>query len=362
MESFRDIVRARGLARISWMRQHVPGVIRGMVVLSVGLLALSGRSIAASETVLYSFQGGADGSHPLTGLATDSTGTLYGVTPEGGSGTACNLSEGCGTAFTLTPPVISGGVWTEAVIHTFAGVFGADGFYPLGVPLVRDGGVYGATLQGGTTNNWGTAFRLQRPAISGGVWNERILRSFSQLGGNTPYDGLLADKNGTLYLAGNGGMTVYSAVFQLTPPVGGAGPWSPTVLYSFIGGTKDGAYVTGPVVADANGVLYGATTTYSGLVNGCGLVYSLTPPVVTGGTWTESIVYSFLGGTDGCNPIDKLTVAPDGTLYGVTATGGASNLGTVYQLTPSAVAGGRGPRALFIASPGTRTAPLRTAA
>jgi hypothetical protein len=37
-----------------------------------------------TETILYAFQGGADGSTPYGGLVMDSTGNLYGTTAFGG--------------------------------------------------------------------------------------------------------------------------------------------------------------------------------------------------------------------------------------------------------------------------------------
>jgi uncharacterized repeat protein (TIGR03803 family) len=50
--------------------------------------------------VLYSFQGGSDGSGPFGGLL-ELKGALYGVTTQGGGSANCN--DGCGTVFTLKP-------------------------------------------------------------------------------------------------------------------------------------------------------------------------------------------------------------------------------------------------------------------
>jgi uncharacterized repeat protein (TIGR03803 family) len=41
---------------------------------------------AGTETLLYSFTGGADGARPRAGLIRDLAGNLYGTTSEGGSG------------------------------------------------------------------------------------------------------------------------------------------------------------------------------------------------------------------------------------------------------------------------------------
>ena len=58
-----------------------------------------------TESVLYSFAGGSDGSQPWGGVIFDQAGNLYGTTYEGGGG--CN-GFGCGTVFELTP---SGSGW-----------------------------------------------------------------------------------------------------------------------------------------------------------------------------------------------------------------------------------------------------------
>jgi uncharacterized repeat protein (TIGR03803 family) len=59
-------------------------------------------SASGTESVLYSFTGGADGSSPFDGLVMDGTGNLYGTTEIGGNfNNSC--PEGCGVVFKLTP-------------------------------------------------------------------------------------------------------------------------------------------------------------------------------------------------------------------------------------------------------------------
>src|SRR6202030_2480564 len=84
-----------------------------------------GASGKYTQTILYSFAGGLDGSFPWAGLTLDSAGNLYGTTAGGGTSTAC--FGGCGTVFKLSPK--SGGGWTEAVLFTFTG--SATGSTPL---------------------------------------------------------------------------------------------------------------------------------------------------------------------------------------------------------------------------------------
>ena len=64
------------------------------------------------ETQLYSFRGGSDGAAPAAGVIFDSSGNLYGTTISGGSATA-------GTVFKLTHN--ANGSWTESLLYTFQG-------------------------------------------------------------------------------------------------------------------------------------------------------------------------------------------------------------------------------------------------
>jgi uncharacterized repeat protein (TIGR03803 family) len=93
-----------------------------------------------SETVLYSFVGGRDGSSPLAGVVRDAAGNFYGTTYYGG-GSRCGGS-GCGTMFKLDA------TGKETVLHRFTGA--TDGANPYG-GLVQDavGNLYGTTLSGG---------------------------------------------------------------------------------------------------------------------------------------------------------------------------------------------------------------------
>jgi len=105
------------------------------------------------------------------------------------------------------------------------------------------------------------------------------------------------------------------------------------VIYSFAGSTGDGANPHRAVVINASGTLYG-TTVYGGsstnCTGGCGTVYKLVPG--TGGTWTESVLHNFAGTTtDGAQPDGDLILSGT-SLYGTTSIGGVStNDGTVFQ-------------------------------
>lgn len=96
-----------------------------------------------------------------------------------------------------------------------------------------------------------------------------------------------------------------------------------TTLYRFAGGT-DAANPYGGLIPDASRSLYG-TTAYGGLSN-LGTVFKLER------TGKETLLYSFSGGTDGASPFAGLIRDAEGNLYGTTAYGGLSNAGTVFRL------------------------------
>jgi len=290
-----------------------------------------------TETVLHSFLGPAkDGSNPYASVVIGKGGVLYGTTVYGGT-------SGFGTVFSLTPPASSGGAWTETVLHNFAG--GSDGTYPSGAVIVKGGVLFGTTYEGGTSNQ-GTVFSLTPPASPGGAWTENVIHSFlgAPNDGGNPYAALLASGEvlyGTTYYGGTGGC---GTVFSLTPPASPGGAWTEAVLYSFTGG-GDGSYLNAPVVIGSGGVLYGATvidgTGSCPGSEGCGAVFSLTPPASPGGSWTVEVLHLFLGSPgDGGNPYATVVIGSGGVLYGTTYHGGTDGGGTIFSLTPPASAGG----------------------
>ena len=106
-----------------------------------------------TETVLYSFSGGVDGSNPAAGVVIDSKGRIFGAAQHGGTG---DPKVG-GVVFELDPPAVEGGAWTETVLHSFSGT---DGFLPNSILTLRKGGIYGTTAQGGLFGT-GTVFVLR---------------------------------------------------------------------------------------------------------------------------------------------------------------------------------------------------------
>jgi uncharacterized repeat protein (TIGR03803 family) len=181
---------------------------------------------------------------------------------------------------------------------------------------------------------------------------DRVLHAF-QAGadGAGVMSGVIADALGNLYgttfNGGTGPCLLFQqgcgTVFELSPPATKGGTWVETVLYSFQSGT-DGAGPRGNLTLDKSGNLYG--TTWEGGQNatcpGCGTVFELEPPSEPGGVWTERVLHRFTGdsgGGDGSAPNGGMTF-DGGILYGTSYGGGAQGSGTVFQLSPPSVEGG----------------------
>jgi uncharacterized repeat protein (TIGR03803 family) len=224
---------------------------------------------------------------------------------------------------------------TYKVLYAFKNL--SEGADPRGT-LAMDGAgnLYGTTAVGG---GFGNVFELTRN--TDGTWTETVLHSFSGLDGNAPYAGVTLDADGNLY-----GTTVYGGayclniggcgvVFKLTCEAGGT--WTESVLFSF----KGPHFPQGGVVFDKVGNLYG--TTYNGgdttcePPKGCGEVFKLAPG--RDGAWNYTRIHNFTGSPDGQNPSGGVVFDAVGNLWGTTIYGGLENTaarGTIFELTPNA--------------------------
>jgi uncharacterized repeat protein (TIGR03803 family) len=287
---------------------------------------------------IYDFQGAPDGYTSTAGLVADANANLYGTTLFGGPNNPNCLNSGCGTAFELSPN--DNGTWTETVLHSF-NASKSDGCTPFaGLTLDSAGNLYGTTQSCGT-HGLGTVYKLS-PGQAGS-WTFSLLHSFggSKKDGAVSDSTLLMDANGNLY-----GTTVYGGshpencqnaplpngcgtVFELTP-----GPhrrWTEQVLYSFAGGSNDGAAPSEGVAMDTQGSLYGVTK-FGGPFQGT--VYQLTPG--QGGLWQETVLHKFpTGDNDGTYPRGIPAIDSQGNLFGTTSDGGEAELGTIWEVSPS---------------------------
>jgi uncharacterized repeat protein (TIGR03803 family) len=288
---------------------------------------------SGTESILWSFGCGADGSGPFAGLVMDTTGNLYGTTASGAA------NNPYGAVFKLTPPSLSEGNWSESILWNFDGT---DGFGPSGTLIIdASGNLYGTTDSGGTSvYDGGTVFKLTPPSTNGETWTETVLWSFgANPDGYAPEAGLIMAANGDLY-----GTTVYGGayseggtVFELTPPSLSGGNWSETTLWNF-GSGADGFNPVGGLIIDASGNLYGTTSAggaYSAEIF-AGTAFELSPPVTSGGNWNETILRNFgNSGSDGREPLAGPLMDSSGNLYGTTILGGAYSRGTAFELSTS---------------------------
>lgn len=194
--------------------------------------------------------------------------------------------------------------------------------------------------------------RSRRRNAKGQVQNgpEQVLYAFQ--GGNdggTPGGGLIFDSAGNLYgttVQGGGSAacdqipnTGCGTVFELSP--NGSGGWTETILYSFQGGS-DGEFPSSGLIFDHSGNLYG--TTGAGGADNTGTVFELSPN--SHGGWTETVLYAFGDSPDGADP-QGLIFDGSGNLYGATAFGGQpecgpdgdDTCGTVFELSPNGSGG-----------------------
>lgn len=140
--------------------------------------------------------------------------------------------------------------------------------------------------------------------------------------------GLTKDGLGNYYgVSALGGGGNVGIAFQLSP--NDQGVWSCSVIYTFVG-ASDGANPESTLVIDAHGNLYGTAT--SGGIYGAGTVFELSQQ---NGAWAISNTYEFTGGADGSSPMGALAIDAAGNIYGATA-GGGQNGGIVFEVTPSA--------------------------
>ncbi|MGA9043207.1 MAG: choice-of-anchor tandem repeat GloVer-containing protein [Terriglobales bacterium] len=287
---------------------------------------------AGTETVLYSFAGGVDGSAPLGGLLLDAQGNLYGTTNYAGDAACVGFggdSNNCGTVFKLSAN------GNETVLHAFTGT-GGDGAEPFTENLVMDGqgNLYGtAEFDGAPTSTscpfgCGTVFKVD---ASG---NETTLYEFTGEGngdGATPYAGLVLDAQGNLYgTTSQGGPSAdlnHGTVFKVDKN------GNESVLYSFPTDELEGYYPVAGLVMDAQGNLYGtafkggdlACPLTTALFPGCGMVFTLDR------TGNQTVLYNFTGsGGDGAEPEAGLVRDAQGNLYGTTTFGGDTECTPAY--------------------------------
>jgi uncharacterized repeat protein (TIGR03803 family) len=274
-----------------------------LLALCAGLSLVAHQANAASESVIYSFQGTKqDGANPDSDL-TKVGPYLYGTAA---GSKMCKKKGPCGVVFKIKPGS------DAKVIHQFdsrAGYGTDSGLLAIGDTL------YGTTLYGGA--GYGSLYALTPPKSFDTVVNFPITPG--------PPNGGLSTDGSNYYgvtMPSGGQKGQFGSVYSVTT----AG--TVTVLYSFQGGTDGWSADAAPT--PLNGTLYG--TTFGGGAYGLGTVYAVAP------NGTETILHSFSGTGDGASPTHRL-LSLNGTLYGTTegqlgSCGKPVGCGTIFQITP----------------------------
>jgi uncharacterized repeat protein (TIGR03803 family) len=291
-------------------------------VASLGGDAFSGVAYALNragvQVALYEFPNQPGAAFPTGSLVRSPTGTAYGTSYFGGT-------AGQGTVYEL---VFNSSDGSKAqVVYSFQG--GAtDGENPNSGVVFQSNVAYGTTLYGGSGNcsngqstGCGVVFRLQGT-------RESVIHQFTGADGSTPGQ-LIPDGKGGFYgTTQSGGASGYGTVFEITAN------GTLTTLYSFSGST-DGNNPDN-LVADVAGNLFGSTTL--GGAQGAGVIFELSPNGKGG--WSEKVLYSFNGTSDGRTPQPGLVVnSQTRTIYGATYEGGdlscfaPNGCGTVFSIT-----------------------------
>ena len=212
-----------------------------------------------------------DGQTPLTGLAVDARGALYGTTE------ATAGAPGRGTVYRLTPPADEQGAWREDVLFNFpAG--GAFGDRPDGDLIIGgDGALYGTAAAGGARDR-GVVYRLNPPRGQDTGWTCSLLTSFTgRYGDASPEGGVVFGHGGTL-VGTTAGAAKYQqgTVFELIPGSDARQSWSMQVLARFPSRPRGGGlFAVGDLVGSPDGGFFGVTE--SGGSAGVGTVFELRP-------------------------------------------------------------------------------------
>jgi hypothetical protein len=238
------------------------------------------RNVGWKEAVLHSFTG-RDGANPRATPLLNASGNLYGTTAYGGWVSQkgfCGML-GCGVAYELSPTT---GGWKETVIHTFVDGLADGGFPAAGFVPDASGNLYGATTSGGSYiecgygSGCGTIFELS--PSSTGTWAETILHRFNGRDGANPYATPVLDEAGNVYGPAAAGVYGFGAAYELSPSSSG---WVFSVIFDF-SSFQTGGGSSSSFVLDHSGNLYGTSgvggdNSNSQCVDGCGLIFELTP-------------------------------------------------------------------------------------
>jgi len=278
----------------------------------------------SNYTKLHAFNGygapSSTGAEPMGDLSADATGNVYGTCRVGGY-------SHYGTVFKYT----TGGALQ--IVHSFNGLSGA--FTQSPVCIGSDGKLYVTTYEGGSAG-YGTLVSLAN-APAGAA---KVLTNFDGYSVLNPDFGVVQGANGpgsTLNFFGvsqDGGLTTpypghasgYGAVYKTSVT---STTSTTRLLYSFY--VRDSYYPYSELVLNPkDGCYYG--TTHDGGALGWGTIYKIDP---AGNRTTIHHFNDYL--EEGTSPRGGICLARDGALYGLTNGGGRYGHGTFFKCTTAGV-------------------------
>jgi hypothetical protein len=270
--------------------------------------AITQTFTVAPQPVLVNFDS-ITSAGTLSSLIVDANGNLLGAISAGGANGDGAVYEIANTAtgYATTP-------------NTLVSFDGTDGANPV-ASLTADanGDLFGTTSAGGT-NGHGTLFEVTNTA-AGYATTPTTLVNFGST--DIPSDaGLIVDPNGNLF--GTMSHNNESTIFELANTTTGyASNLTPLA-------TINGSLV-GDLVIDANGDLFG--TTPVGGDNNDGTVFELAN-TVTGYASTPTTLVNF--DSSNANPNPRLVIDANGDLFGATSTGGGHGNGALFEIANTA--------------------------
>lgn len=291
------------------------------------------RAAAGELQDIYDFPGSPNGQQPEASMMIEPkngpVGPVIGSTSSGGD----SNDDGTIVSFRRKAPPVQ--KWDESVLYTFKGGANGDGSQPVGIFFRKEidatSPLFVSAASGGASNNGAL---VELTPISSGSLNESFIYSFGgpPSDGATPWGAVTSDTAGNLYgTTESGGANYEGTVYRMQPA---ASSFTESVLYSFGSQPYDPAHPLSSLFMDSKGNLYG--TGSGGGSAGNGAVFRMAP--YKPGVYSESVLYSFQGYTDGSKPESGVvgvgTKIPP-TLYGTTVYGGENGVGTVYKLTPA---------------------------
>jgi hypothetical protein len=320
------VIRIYGPARsgISAVYMLSPPTISGGAWLYSTVYQFSKEMVAGPMT--------ADNAGNLYGMAQWRSGSV--ATPS-----RCGFN--CGGIFMLSPPAVAGDSWTARWLHHFRFSQGAWPHLNR-LTIGPSGVIYGTAPYGGdpscnSNDGCGTAFMLSPPAVTGtSAWAFKVIRKFHPgVRGSIPFGGLAVDHSGAVFgTTLHGGLDDCGVLFQLMPPAVTGSEWTEKILRKFGRNANDLCAPVGDLAIGDNNEIFGATNL--GGADGNAGVFEARPPALTlTGFWDVRPIYHFKSNHDAARPGGGLIRDPTtGTLYGFTAVSAPIGIGGAYSLTP----------------------------